>query len=177
MAHIHTEPGQHDFTCSLYIINIEDPKEPRALLHMHRSLHMLMQPGGHVELDETPWQSVNHELLEETGYELEQLRVIQPKQMLRDNAMVEHPVPLLLTTGPFLTVPGHFHTNVTFAFVTDQLPRNPVAKGESDTLRWVSAAEIETLDEPSFPGVLDIYSQLLSSWREWRHVPATDYAI
>lgn len=177
MAHIHTEPGQHDLTCSIYIVNIEDPENPKALLHRHRKLNVLMQPGGHIELNEHPWQSVKHELLEETGYELHQLITLQPHQVLRDLAMVEHPVPLAFTTGEFFTVPGHFHTNLSYAFVTEQQPLHPVAEGESDTLRWVTAQEIEALREDSFPGVLDIYLQLLTGWQKWNLLPATAFAI
>ncbi len=35
-----------------------------------------MQVGGHIELDETPWQAVEHELREESGYTLAELSSI-----------------------------------------------------------------------------------------------------
>ncbi len=61
MPHLHTAPNQHDMTVSIYIIHrVGD--EWRCLVHMHRKLGFLMQVGGHIELDETPWQSVEHEL-------------------------------------------------------------------------------------------------------------------
>jgi 8-oxo-dGTP diphosphatase len=66
MAHIHTKPGQHDFTASAFIIRIDTPK-PKVLLHMHKKLGVLLQPGGHIELNENPWQAVHHEIEEETG--------------------------------------------------------------------------------------------------------------
>lgn len=68
MAHIHTAPGQHDNTVTLYIVR-QFGTEWKGLLHMHRKHHRLLPVGGHVELDETPWQSAVHELREEAGYE------------------------------------------------------------------------------------------------------------
>lgn len=35
MSHIHTKPGQHDFTASAFIIRT-DGTEPRAMVHMHK---------------------------------------------------------------------------------------------------------------------------------------------
>jgi len=64
MAHIHTAPNQHDHTVTAYIIRI-DKDEPRALLHMHKKLNVLLPVGGHIELDETPWAAMAHELEEE----------------------------------------------------------------------------------------------------------------
>ena len=58
MAHIHNEPGQHDLTVSAFIINVSDKENPKILLCRHKKLGKLLQPGGHVELDENPWQAV-----------------------------------------------------------------------------------------------------------------------
>ena len=66
MAHIHTQPGQHDHTASAYIIRT-DLDTPRIMLHLHRKIGKYLQFGGHVELNETPWQAVVHELREESG--------------------------------------------------------------------------------------------------------------
>lgn len=82
MAHIHTNPGEHDLTASAFIVR-DDFEEPRLLLHMHKKLHILLQPGGHVELNENPWQAIEHELREETGYTFDELEVLQPKDRLR----------------------------------------------------------------------------------------------
>lgn len=85
MPHIHTQPGQHDHTASAFIIRT-DGTEPRILFHMHKKIKKLMQPGGHVELHETPWQAVVHEIEEEAGYEISQLKILQPKNYLQKPA-------------------------------------------------------------------------------------------
>lgn len=71
MPHIHTKPGQYDHTVTAYIVRT-DGDDPKVLLHMHRKLGMLLPPGGHVELDETPWAAMAHELTEESGYTLDE---------------------------------------------------------------------------------------------------------
>ena len=45
MAHIHTEPGQHDFTASAFIIRTDTP-EPKLLLHRHKLVGKYLQIGG-----------------------------------------------------------------------------------------------------------------------------------
>ena len=45
---------------------------PRGvLLHRHKRLKMWLQPGGHLEARETPWQAALREAGEETGLQLE----------------------------------------------------------------------------------------------------------
>ncbi len=53
MAHIHTQPGQHDHTASAYIFRV-DFDEPKLVLHLHRKINKYLQFGGHIELHETP---------------------------------------------------------------------------------------------------------------------------
>jgi len=50
-------------------VKITEGAEPRIILHKHRKLNKLLQFGGHVELDETPWQAVLREIAEESGYD------------------------------------------------------------------------------------------------------------
>ena len=38
-----------------------------VLLHFHKKLHLWLQPGGHIEDGETPWDAAEREVLEETG--------------------------------------------------------------------------------------------------------------
>ena len=82
MPHIHTQPNQHDASVTMFIVRL-DGNQPRLLMHMHRKLGKLMPPGGHVELSETPWAAVSHELQEETGYRLAELDIMQPKLRMK----------------------------------------------------------------------------------------------
>lgn len=173
MSHIHTEPGQYDLTVSAYILRLDLP-EPAMLLHRHKTLGKIIQPGGHVELDETPWQGIRHELLEETGYDLDQLAVLQPKLRLTSapgDAL--HPQPVCLRSFLFSAALGHFHTDVTYAFTTTEAARHPVGPGESHELFWLNREQLAGLDPAeTFDDVrqigLFILDHLLADWEPVR---------
>ena len=77
MPHIHTEKGQHDHTASAFTLKHDIKKnEFRILLHMHKKYGKLLQPGGHIELHESPWEAILHELVEETGYLAKEMKVL-----------------------------------------------------------------------------------------------------
>lgn len=141
MAHIHTKPGQHDHTVSAYIVRT-DFSEPKFMLHMHKKLHRYMQFGGHIELDENPWQTLIHELREESGYDISQLQLLQPPQRLKSlTGSVLHPVPLAYRTHPFGDI-DHFHSDLSFVFVALQPPQHPVAANESQDIRLFTLEEL-----------------------------------
>lgn len=140
MPHIHTEPGQHDVTVSAYIIRI-DEAEPRLLVHMHKKFGKLMQVGGHIELDETPWRALEHEVFEESGYTLTELQLLQPQHTLPAlaNAIV-HPVPLLMNTHKVSET--HYHSDLAYGFVTSHIPTQAPSEGESSDIRWMTMSEL-----------------------------------
>lgn len=149
MPHIHTGSNEHDFTVSAFIVH---PKESRLLLHRHKKLGILIQPGGHVELAEHPWETMTHELEEETGYELSQLKVLQAREPISGMVEQVHPVPLALRTHDFPgEEPAHFHTDMAFGFVTDELPLGKPGEDESDELFWLTAEEIRAIPEGDIP--------------------------
>jgi 8-oxo-dGTP pyrophosphatase MutT (NUDIX family) len=179
MAHIHTDPGQHDLTASGFIVRA-DQGELKLLLHWHKKLHRWMQFGGHVELHENPWQAATHEILEESGYELSQLDLLQPAipRMPADiPGTVFHPFPLYVMTGPF---PGldHHHTDISYAFVTDQEPKHKVGDGESSVMRLFSLEEIKALPDTEILGnirniAIYVFNECLPNWQrspaaKWR---------
>lgn len=148
MPHIHTEPGQHDLTSSAFILR-EDHGQLKVLLHTHKKLGILLRIGGHVELHETLWQGILHEIEEEAGYEKDQLHVLQPNDYFRSTAkhMIVHPLPLTINTHLFSSDSDHFHTDVVYAFMANGLPKKQPNEGESNDLRWFTADEIK-----SYPG-------------------------
>jgi len=144
MSHIHTAPGQHDFTASAFIVRLDTP-EPTLLLHMHKKLHKYFQFGGHVELHENPWQAITHELAEESGYGIRQLKLLQPKLRVKSVAdTVMHPYPLYVQTHNF---PGldHYHTDIAFAFCTTEEPAAKVGNGESAEIAGFTLKELRAL--------------------------------
>jgi 8-oxo-dGTP pyrophosphatase MutT (NUDIX family) len=167
MPHIHTQPGQHDLTVSAYIF-IMTADEPRIMLHQHKKHQNYMQFGGHVELDENPWQAVLREIREEAGYSAHQLRVLQPPGGHVSGIAMSHPHPVCILTYPASA--SHKHTDVCFAFVTDETPALAIGDDESDCVYSLTQKEFEMLPpEAMFGNVRDVITQLfavvLPQWR------------
>lgn len=146
MPHIHTETGQHDLTTSAFIMLIAPQETPRIWLHWHKKLHSWLQFGGHVELHETPWQALAHEIREESGYDLSQLKLLQPQHRLTGLTDLNlHPTPILLSTHKFTAEASHYHTDLTYAFVTPEMPKSDISEGESERVQLFTEAELRLL--------------------------------
>jgi len=168
MAHIHTQSGQHDFTASAMIVRTENDVQ-KVLLIRHKKYGRYIQPGGHVELHENLWQAVLHEVLEETGYEAQQLCIMQPKDSLRalNGIGMLHPIPAFVNTHPVPT--NHNHTDSMYLFVSDQFPAQKPGDGESQDFVWVDQAELNELPESElFSDTRDMFNhafdKYLATW-------------
>jgi 8-oxo-dGTP pyrophosphatase MutT (NUDIX family) len=123
-----------------------------------------MQAGGHVELTETPWEAITHEILEETGFEMSQLRVLQPPLRMPLTGGI-HPQPLSVRSFRFGDE-DHFHIDLSYAFVTDQAPLHSVGVDESEELMWVTReqlAAVDTYEDVRAVGYY-VFDHLLSQW-------------
>lgn len=177
MPHIHTNKDQHDLTVTAYILRV-DGFEPKALLHMHRKLNVLLPIGGHVELDETPWQTMAHELTEESGYKLEELALLQPKSRIKKmTKVVQHPYPLSMNTH---SIPGdHFHSDIEYVFVADSDPAGEADEGESLDLRWINRTELDQLSgEEIFDNTREAYQFVFDeALSNWEKVPTNHFLL
>ena len=173
MPHIHTSPGQHDMTASACIFR-RDSGELRAFMHLHKKIGKYMQPGGHVELDETPWQAVIHELAEETGYLPEQLTVLQPDWYMSDlGAAVSHPVPFNTNTHQFADQ-DHYHTDTVYLVEVDSDPAGEVNEGESTIFLWMNRDELAHMNDEVEKVGADIRQVCLAAFDvvdSWQRVP------
>lgn len=177
MPHIHTEPDQHDMTVSGYIVRKEGDAW-KCLVHYHKKLDALMQIGGHIELNETPWQSMAHELAEETGYELKELDVLQfVDEPVKESGSITHPTPLTINTHNVGN--DHYHSDLCFGFVAADVPQGRVVDGESLDLRWMTLDELE--DGVKMGEVLQdvvyIYRYLLRHVDTLKLLPADSYSL
>jgi len=177
MPHIHTGKDQHDLTVTAYIVRTSSA-EPEALLHMHKKHHVLLPVGGHVELNETPWQAVAHELEEESGYKLDQLNVLQPVSRLKHmSKAVQHPVPVSMNTH--YIAEDHFHTDIEYAFVTTSAPTAMIGDGESTDLRWLTKKELNELDASEiFDSTKEVYNFIFDEVvPNWESVSTRDFTL
>lgn len=103
---------------------------PRGtVLHMHRSLHLWLQPGGHLEPGEPPWEAARRETAEETG-----LPVRHPPDGPRLVHLDAHPAR------------AHFHLDLRYLLLCEDAEPAPEA-GESQEVRWFGLAEaVEVAD-------------------------------
>jgi len=177
MPHIHTEPNQHDMTVSAYIIRRGDNDEWLCLVHMHRKIEVLMQVGGHIELDQTPWQAMEAELRDETGYDIADLTLLQWSQPPVVSGAVVHPQPLLMNTHT--AGEGHFHSDTCYAFVAGHEPTRSSAEGESDDLRWVTLKELEVLaaQGDALQDVFEIYDYMLHARQVMVEMSTTNFLL
>ena len=171
MAHLHTGAGQYDLTVSAYIVR--RAPEPAVLLHRHKTLGIWMQHGGHVELDETPWQALVREIREETGYDPAQLCVLQPPRRLAAlTGDLVHPQPVCVRSVPFGVGTNHFHTDLTYAFVTAELPAYDIGPEESGERAWLTVAEVQALPPgTTYPDVRELSPYIVRLLAEWEDTP------
>lgn len=176
MGHLHTGTGEYDFTIGAYIVRKKNGKY-EVLLHLHRKLKKLLPLGGHIELNESPWSAVAHELSEEAGYSLSDLYVLQPKDTIKKltNITVQ-PQPLVITSYDYNET--HNHTDMAFVFVEKNPPSNSPEEGESLDFRWINK---ETLDsftaDDLFINTKEIYSHILEKCVDvWDRVEANSYS-
>lgn len=177
MPHIHTEPNQHDITVSAYIVRHEHG-EWKCLVHFHQKFQSLMQIGGHLELNETPWQAMVHELIEESGYQVGDVQVVQPRDdRMAETAAVIHPVPFAMNTHNVGNM--HFHSDLCYGFVAKNLPSVSPSEGESDDLRWLTLSELEGCasrgEAPS--DAVSIYHYLVDGLDSYHFVDADTFSL
>ena len=179
MPHIHTEYGQVDHVITLYIVRT-DMDEPRVMLHRHRKLAMYLPVGGHVELDESPWQTAAHELREESGYVLDDLTVLQPTVRIdKLTDVVVHPVPVVMNTHTYGDDAAHYHSDTAYALVAHGEPTLEIDEGETQQLEWLSLAELSDLtDKDIYRNTKEIYMFILSELlHNWVEVPTSVFSI
>ncbi len=120
-----------------------------TVLHLHKRLHRWMQPGGHIDPGEAPWEAAHRESEEETGLTL------------------SHPAP-----GPRLihldvhdAAKGHTHLDLRYLLLApDEDPSPP--PGESPEARWYPWEEAIALADAALVGALEMA-------RRQPEVPAT----
>ena len=112
----------------------------RALLLHHAKLGLWVQPGGHVEGDESPEEAALREAREESGLpDLDVVRDETDVPMLLDIDV--HPIPANELKGE----PAHHHHDVCLLLTTDRPGEAIHDPDESHGMRWVDAADAALL--------------------------------
>lgn len=114
---------------------------PRGVVLLrHRRLGIWLQPGGHVDRGEQPWEAARRETVEETGM------TVRPVEVDGDG------IPLIVHVDVHAGGRGHTHLDLRYHFTSDDEP-NP-GPGESQEIAWFDwDAAIERAD-PGLRGLL-----------------------
>jgi 8-oxo-dGTP pyrophosphatase MutT (NUDIX family) len=108
-----------------------------VVLHRHRVLDIWVQPGGHIDPGETPWDAAVRETAEETG-----LAVAHAGGTPTLAHVDVHP-------GP------HGHTHLDLRYLLDGGDADPQPPpDESQDVGWFSWDEALAIAEPSMEGIL-----------------------
>ncbi len=113
-----------------------------VVLHRHRRLGIWLQPGGHIDPDETPWDAACREAREETGL---------PVSLVGPSAA--RPVPSLVHVDVHPGPRGHTHLDLRYLVDGGDTDPDPPA-GESQEVGWFGWDEAIALADPGLSGAL-----------------------
>jgi 8-oxo-dGTP pyrophosphatase MutT (NUDIX family) len=118
-----------------------------VILHRHKRLGLWLQPGGHLEAGETPWDAARRESSEETGLQLD-----WPGAGLPGGG--KSPVPPLAHVDVHAGGRGHTHLDLRYLLAVrgDDEPAPP--EGESQDVRWFRWDEAVAVADPGLSSFL-----------------------
>jgi 8-oxo-dGTP pyrophosphatase MutT (NUDIX family) len=108
-----------------------------VVLHRHRVLGIWVQPGGHVDPGEAPWEAAVRETIEETGLAVEHA----------DGG------PTLIHVDVHPGPRGHTHLDLRYLLNGGDADPTPPPE-ESQEVRWFTWEEALAITEPSMEGIL-----------------------
>ena len=134
------------FCASAFVV---DPTTKKLLLVFHGKFRKWVQPGGHIEEDEFPEETVKREVFEETGYKIELIGEHFP----REDDFIK-PLGIQKNRGSN----GDCHIDIIYA----ARPLNHVKVGKDEEImnyRWFTREELNTLN--AFPDIKITFDYIL----------------
>lgn len=107
-----------------------------VLLH-HRKFAMWVQPGGHIDPGETPWEAAHREVAEETGMDVPFLGGAPELAHVSVHDVPDH----------------HVHLDMRYLFDGSDTEPAPPA-GESQDVHWFAWPDAVATAEPTLGGIL-----------------------
>ena len=138
------------FCASAFVIN---PKNKKILLVKHHLFDKWVQPGGHIEDDETPEEAAAREVFEETGIRIKLIGERFP----REDDMIR---PLGIQCNRKDN--GDKHFDIIYAAILNNGDADLIVSDESTGIGWFSRNELENL--PIFPDVKITMDYILKNY-------------
>jgi 8-oxo-dGTP pyrophosphatase MutT (NUDIX family)/ribosomal protein S18 acetylase RimI-like enzyme len=108
-----------------------------VVLHKHKRLGLWLQPGGHIDPGETPWDAARREAFEETGL---------PVEFAGGGPQLVH---VDVHPGPR----KHTHLDLRYLLTAPSVPPQP-PEGESQDVQWFQGHRAIAIAEPGLEGAL-----------------------
>ncbi len=121
------------FCASVFVI---DPATKKLLLVYHRGFEKWVQPGGHIEDDETPEETALREVYEETGLKVQLIGERFP----RENDFIR-PLGIQKNRGKN----GDIHIDITYVAIPINVIDTNNMDDEIKEARWFSRNELENI--------------------------------
>lgn len=141
------------FCASVFIINPEDKK---LLLVLHKKYNKWVQPGGHIETNETPEEAALREAEEETGMKVELIGERFPREtdFLRPLAIQRN-----IRKG------NNEHIDFLYLAFPKSDPKTLYISEESNSIKWFDREEL--IKYSVFEDILLTYDYILKEGEKW----------
>jgi len=126
-----------DFVAGAFIV-----RDGKILFLEHDKYDIWLQPGGHVEEDETPDEAAVRETLEETGMEVTILDRFSPDTAF-DGVAEDLPTPF--NVNLHLVEDGHYHCD--FQYVARVDGRKTGYEYSDENMAWLDREEIKSIED------------------------------
>lgn len=135
------------FCASIFIVK---PENRKILLVKHKKFNKWVQPGGHIENEETPEEAALREAYEETGL---RIRLIG-ERFPRESDFIR---PLGIQKN--MNDKGDLHIDIIYVGEPKNEYHEEFDKNESYAIKWFTRAELEHYDV--FPDIKITYDYIL----------------
>lgn len=127
------ESADRDFVAGAFIV-----KEGKVLFLNHKKYGVWLQPGGHIEDQETPDEAAIRETREETGLEVEILENFKPDTSFENNS---EDLPQPFNINLHQIEDGHWHLD--FQYVARLVNEIDEKEYSDEDMKWFSRKELE----------------------------------
>lgn len=126
------EDADRDFVAGAFIV-----RNGEILFLNHRKYGFWLQPGGHVEMGETPDEAAVRETREETGLEVE---VVGEEEEFENFSAIDLPNPFNVNLHEIEE--GHWHLD--FQYIVEIVGETEGYEYDDEDMKWLSKEDLES---------------------------------